>query len=76
MHFQRFLVIGGIDFYYEAALPLLFSAAFMSREHERLMGILEHMKTHRASHEGLLGQLEANLTHDLRQRASEIAELA
>jgi pimeloyl-ACP methyl ester carboxylesterase len=69
---KQFLVIGGVDFYYEAALPLLFSPAFMSREHERLMGILEHMKTHSASFEGLLGQLEANLTHDLRKRAHEI----
>jgi pimeloyl-ACP methyl ester carboxylesterase len=70
---KQFLVIGGVEFYYEAALPLLFSPAFMSREHERLMGILEHMKAHSASYEGLLGQLEANLSHDLREHASEIS---
>ena len=69
---KQFLVVGGVEFYYEAALPLLFSPAFMSRQHERLMGILEHMKAHSATYDGLLGQLEANLSHDLRARAGEI----
>ena len=66
---HSFLVTGGVDFYYEAGLPLLFSPQFMSREHERLMGVLAHMKAHPATYEGLLGQLQANLTHDLSERA-------
>ena len=69
---HSFLVTGGVDFYYDAALPLLFSPQFMSREHERLMGVLAHMKAHPATYEGLLGQLQANLTHDLSERAAEI----
>ena len=39
---------------------------FMSTEHERLMAMLAHMKAHPATYEGLLGQIEANLSHDLR----------
>ena len=70
---KRFLEVGGVEFYYEAALPLLFSPAFMSREHERLMGVLEHMKSHPATFDGLLGQLHANLSHDISTRAAEIA---
>ena len=69
---KRFLITGGVDFYYEAALPLLFSPQFMTPEHERLMGILAHMKAHPATYDGLLGQLEANLTHDVSDRAGEI----
>jgi pimeloyl-ACP methyl ester carboxylesterase len=69
---KRFLVVGGVDFYYEAVLPLLFSPTFMSQEHDRLMGILEHMKAHSATYDGLLGQLEASLSHDLRSRADEV----
>jgi pimeloyl-ACP methyl ester carboxylesterase len=69
---KRFLVTGGVDFYYEAALPLLFSPTFMSRQHERLMGFLAHMKAHPATYAGLLGQLDANLTHDVSARAGEI----
>lgn len=69
---KRFLTVGGVGFYYEAALPLLFSPRFMSREHERLMGFLDHMKSHAATYDGLLGQLEANLTHDVSARAGEI----
>lgn len=69
---KRFLEVGGVDFYYEASLPLLFSPLFMSREHERLMGLLDHMKAHRATYDGLLAQLEANLSHDSSERAGEI----
>ena len=36
---KRFLDLGGVDFYYEATLPLLFSARFMSREFDRLMAV-------------------------------------
>jgi pimeloyl-ACP methyl ester carboxylesterase len=69
---KRFLEVGGTEFYYEAALPLLFSPAFMSGDYERLMSILHHMKTNSASLEGLAGQIEANLTHDLRAEAPSV----
>lgn len=69
---KRFLDVGGTDFYYEAALPLLFSPAFMSSDPDRLMAILAHMKSHSATTEGLSGQIEANLTHDLSARAHEV----
>jgi 3-oxoadipate enol-lactonase len=36
------------------------------------MGVLAHMKAHPATYEGLLGQLQANLTHDVSARAGEI----
>ncbi len=69
---KRFLVEGGVDFYYDATLPLLFSPRFMSTEFDRLMAVRDHMKSNPATFDGLLGQIEANLTHDLRARAGEI----
>lgn len=70
---KRFLEVGGTDFYYEAALPLLFSPSFMSRDYERLTGILAHMKANSATPEGLMAQLGANLTHDLSGKAGSVA---
>lgn len=69
---NRFLDVGGVDFYYEAALPLLFSPSFMSRDPERLFEILAHMKGNPASHEGLSAQLAANMSHDLADRARSV----
>jgi pimeloyl-ACP methyl ester carboxylesterase len=69
---KRFLEVGGVDFYYEAALPLLFSPAFMSGDFERLMSILQHMKANSASLEGLAGQIDANLSYDLRAEAPSV----
>jgi aminoacrylate hydrolase len=62
---KKILIAGGTDFYYEATLPLLFSPGFMAEHFDELMGILAHMKAHPATVDGLLGQIEANLTHDL-----------
>lgn len=58
---MQFLEVGGVDFYYDAALPLLFSPQSCRAEHERLMGVLAHMKAHPATFDGLHGQLEATL---------------
>jgi aminoacrylate hydrolase len=69
---KRFLELGGTEFYYEATLPLLFSPAFMSGSFDQLLDILSHMRANPATYEGLSGQIDANLTHDLRHRAGEI----
>ncbi len=70
---KKFLLAGGTDFYYEATLPLLFSPTYMQTNFEGLMNILQHMKSHPATHDGLLGQLEANFSHDLSHRAGEVS---
>ena len=62
---KKILQAGGTEFYYEATLPLLFSPRFMTDNFEDLMRILAHMKAHPATEDGLLGQIEANLGHDL-----------
>jgi pimeloyl-ACP methyl ester carboxylesterase len=69
---KKILQAGGTDFYYEATLPLLFSPAFMTSNFEDLMRILAHMKAHPATEAGLLGQIEANLTHDLSAEAARV----
>lgn len=69
---DRFLEVGGTDFYYEAVLPLLFSPRFMSTDPDRLMSILDHMKKNTASLEGLAGQIAANLSHDLSEEAPSV----
>jgi pimeloyl-ACP methyl ester carboxylesterase len=69
---KEFLVLGGVDFYYSAALPLLFSPTFLSADYDRLKSILAHMRSNAASPEGLRGQIEANLSHDLADRAPRI----
>ena len=70
---KKILQAGGTDFYYEATLPLLFSPRFMANTFEELMRIRDHMKAHPATEDGLLGQIEANLTHDLSDVAAQVA---
>ena len=70
---KKILLAGGTDFYYEATLPLLFSPSFMMDNFDGLMQILAHMQANPATEEGLLGQIEANLTHDLRAEAAAVA---
>ena len=70
---KQILERGGTDFYYEATLPLLFSARFLSTDHDRLTTILANIRANTATYEGLHGQIEANLTHDLAARAAEVA---
>ena len=67
---KQILERGGTEFYYEATLPLLFSARFLSTDHDRLTTILANMRANTATYEGLHGQIEANLTHDLTARAA------
>jgi aminoacrylate hydrolase len=69
---RSILVHGGIDFYYDAALPLLFSVDFLSADFERTSAMLEKMKANSATTVGLLGQLDANLSHDLSAESASI----
>lgn len=63
---------GGVDLYYEATIPLLFSPAFLAERFSDLQAILEGMLAHASSPDGLRGQIEANLGHDGRQDAAGI----
>lgn len=69
---KKLLLAGGPEFYYEATLPLLFSPTYMMRNFDGLMAILAHMQANPATRDGLLGQIEANLTHDLRAETSRV----
>lgn len=69
---KTFLVTGGVDFYYEATIPLLFSPSFLGSQFDRIAGILESMRSSAAPLDGLLGQIEANLSHDGRDDAATI----
>ena len=69
---KEILLAGGTDFYYKATLPLLFSPAYMMDNFDDLMRILAHMQANPATFEGLRGQIEANLTHDLSSEAGQV----
>jgi pimeloyl-ACP methyl ester carboxylesterase len=69
---KRILELGGTDFYYEATLPLLFSPRFLSSDFDRLQTMLSAMRANAATVTGLAGQIEANLTHDLRGKAAAV----
>lgn len=69
---KKILLAGGTDFYYEATLPLLFSPSFMMDNFDSLMQILAHMQANPATEDGLLGQIEANLSYDLSAVASQV----
>ncbi len=67
------LVSGGVEHYYAATLPMLISPSFMSGNFEMLMGILDHMRANAASYDGLLGQIQANLSYDMRAEAHKVS---
>jgi pimeloyl-ACP methyl ester carboxylesterase len=69
---KTLLVTGGIELYYEATIPLLFSPGFLGSRFDQVAGILEGMKRSAAAPDGLLGQMEANLSHDGRADAAAI----
>jgi pimeloyl-ACP methyl ester carboxylesterase len=69
---KKILLAGGTDFYYEATLPLLFSPRFMMDNFDGLMKVLAHMQTNPATEDGLLGQIEANLSYDLSAEVSRV----
>lgn len=61
---KRFLETGGLDLYYEGALLYLFPPEYITSEYEQVLEMLDRMKANSSQVEGLMGQLEANLTHD------------
>ena len=67
------LVSGGVEHYYAATMPMLLSPGFMSRNFEMLMNILDHMRANAASYDGLLGQIEANLSYDMRPDVGKVS---
>jgi aminoacrylate hydrolase len=69
---KRFLETGGLDLYYEGAILYLFPPQFFIDNYDRVQVILTSMKEHSSPAEGLLGQLEANLTHDLHDEVGSI----
>ena len=69
---KAYLVSGGVEHYYAATMPLLLSPGFMSANFEQLMKILDHMRANAASYDGLLGQIEANLSYDMRAEATKV----
>jgi pimeloyl-ACP methyl ester carboxylesterase len=69
---KKILELGGTDFYYEATLPLLLSPSFLSSDYQRLTDMLAKMRANGASYEGLMGQIAANLTYDLRSEANAV----
>lgn len=62
---KRLLETGGLDLYYEGALLYLFPPDFFVHNYEQAQQILANMKAHSSPYDGLMGQLEANLTHDV-----------
>ncbi len=70
---RTLLLTGGVDFYYQATIPLLFSPHFLTSSFAQIPGILEGMLQSAASLDGLLGQIEANLSHDGRSAAAALA---
>lgn len=61
---KRFLETGGLDLYYEGALLYLFPPDYITENYALVQGILDRMKENSSPAAGLLGQLDANLTHD------------
>lgn len=70
---RTLLETGGVHFYYEATIPLLFSPGFLTEQFDRIPGILASMQASAASPVGLRGQIDANLTHDGRTDAGEVS---
>jgi aminoacrylate hydrolase len=70
---KRILELGGSNFYYEATLPLLFTAQFLSSDYSRTTEILAKMRANGANSEGLMAQIEANLSYDLSQSVGSIS---
>ena len=69
---SKFLDLGGTDFYYEATLPLLFTAKFLANDFGRTTEILNRMRSNAASPDGLRWQIDANLTYDLSAEAGKV----
>lgn len=69
---KRMLEEGGTDLYYEGALLYLFPPDHITEHYDEVMDVLARMKEHASSPVGLLGQIEANLSHDLLDEVGQI----
>ena len=69
---SKILDLGGIDYYYEATLPLLFTAKFLSSDFARTSEILARMRANAASPDGLRWQIDANLSYDLSAEVGQV----
>lgn len=69
---KTMLESGDTDLYYEGALLYLFPPDYATENYDRLMGILAGMKANASETVGLMGQIEANLTHDVADHLGEI----
>ena len=70
---KRFVEAGGLDLYYEGALLYLFPPEYITDQYNEVTQALERMKANSSPVEGLMGQLEANLTHDELDRLHQIS---
>jgi pimeloyl-ACP methyl ester carboxylesterase len=71
-YLKRLLETGGLDLYYEGAILYLFPPQFFIDNPDMASAILKGMKVASSPYAGLLGQLEANLTHDVADRLGAI----
>jgi len=69
---SKILDLGGTDFYYEATLPLLFTARFLASDFARTSEMLARMRANAASADGLRWQIDANLTYDLSAEVGQV----
>ncbi len=69
----RWLEEGGLDLYYEAALLYLFPPDFITNNYEMIMTVLENMKKNSSPIEGMQGQIDANMSHDISSELNRIA---
>jgi len=69
----RWLEVGGLDLYYEAALLYLFPPDFITNNYDQVMTVLDNMKKNSSPIEGMRGQLDANMSHDIEDDLSKIS---
>ena len=68
----RWLEVGGLDLYYDAAFLYLFPPDFITNNYEKVMSALDNMKKNSSPIEGMQGQIEANMTHDISEELKKI----
>ena len=69
----RWLEEGGLDLYYEAALLYLFPPDFITKNYDQVMTVLDNMKKNSSPIEGMRGQLDANMSHDIADKLNQIS---
>ena len=69
----RWLDEGGLDLYYEAALLYLFPPDFITDNYDQVMTVLDNMKKNSSPIEGMRGQLDANMSHDISDHLGKIS---